>query len=108
MPPCVAAAQSHNQTPRVFREMAGTKHQVFNHCPQSPAANLPFGRLLVFEGFLTNHPEEVVGDHCQFQYQGIGSKLPGRKTFHIHIGFQFTVVLLGFSMRVVGSDDIII
>ena len=39
--PCVAASQSHNQTTCMLRKMAGTEHQILNHCPQSPAANLP-------------------------------------------------------------------
>ena len=88
----------------MLREMAGTKHQILNHCPQPPAANLPLGRLLVFKGFLTNHPEKIIGDHRQFQNQGIGSKLPGRKTLHIHVGFQLTVVLLAFPVSMVGCD----
>ena len=57
--PSIAAPQSHNQTPRMLREMTGTKHQILNYCPQPPAANLFLGRLLVFEGFLANHPEEL-------------------------------------------------
>ena len=72
MSPSVAASQSHNQTTCMFREMAGTEHQVLNHCPKSAAANLLLCWLLVPEGFLTNHPKEVVSDHRKFQYQGIG------------------------------------
>ena len=85
----------------MLREMAGTEHQILNHCPQSPAANLPLCRLLVPEGFLTNHPKEVESDHCQFQYQGIGSKLPRRKTLDIHT-FDFirtTSILHGYLIQ---------
>ena len=61
--PCVAASQSHNQTTCMLRKMAGTEHQILNHCPQSPAANLPLRWLPVFEGFLANHPQQVEGKH---------------------------------------------
>ena len=47
--PSIAATQGHNQTTCMLREMAGTEHQILNHCPQSPAANLPLCRLLVPE-----------------------------------------------------------
>ena len=63
--PCVAASQSHNQTTCMLRKMAGTEHQILNHCPQSPAANLPLRWLPVFEGFLANHPQQVEGNHRQ-------------------------------------------
>ena len=106
--PSVAAPQSHNHTTCMLRKMAGAEHQILYHRPQSPAANFPLGWLLVLEGFLTNHPEEIESNHCQFQHQGIGDKLPGRKTFHIHVGFQFAVVLLTFPMSMVGGDDIIV
>jgi hypothetical protein len=108
MSPSVAASQSYNQTTCMFREMAGTEHQVLNHCPKSAAANLPLCWLLVPEVFLTNHPKEVVSDHRKFQYQGIGSKLPGRKTFDIHIRLKFAVVLFAFPMGMVRSEDIIV
>ena len=92
----------------MLREMAGTEHQILNHSPQPAAANLPFCRLLVPEGFLTNHPKEVEGDHRQFQYQSIGSKLPGRKTLDIHICLQLAMVLFAFPMGMVRSDDVIV
>ena len=63
----------------MLRKMAGAEHQILNHRPQSPAANLPLGWLLVLEGFLTNHPEEVERNHRQFEHQSIGSKLSRRK-----------------------------
>ena len=99
--PCVAASQSHNQTTCMLRKMAGTEHQILNHCPQSPAANLPLRWLPVFEGFLANHPQQVEGNHRQLQNQRIGGKLSGRKAFNIHVGLQFAVILLTFAMCVV-------
>ena len=80
-------------------EMAGTKHQILNHCPQSPAMNFPLRRLLVLERFLANHPQQIEGNHRKFQNQRIGSKLPGRQAFNIHVGFQFAVILFAFPMR---------
>ena len=65
----------------MLREMAGTEHQILDHCPQSLASNLPLDRLFVFEGFLADHPEEVIGDHRQFQDQSIGGNFPeGRRS----------------------------
>ena len=92
----------------MLREMAGAEHQILNHFPQSPVSNLSLDRLFVFEGFPAYHPEEVAGDHRQLQDQSIGGKLSGRKTFHIRVSFQFTVILLAFSMCMTGRNDIII
>lgn len=108
MTPCIAASQSHNHAACVLREMAGTEHQILDHCPQSPAANLPLRWLLVFEGFLANHSQQIEGDHRQFQNKRIGSKLSRGKPFHIYVCLQFTVVLFAFSVRMVGSNDVII
>ena len=59
-------------------------------------------------GFLSDHPQNIVGKNGQFKHQFIGVKLSGRQLFHIHIGLDFTVKLLIFTMGMVILNDFFI
>ena len=54
---------------------------------------------------MTDHTENVICDHTQFEYQGICRKLSGWKLFQIHVCFYLAVKLLTFSMGMKQTDD---
>ncbi len=58
------------------------------------------------DGFLPEHPENVICQHCKFQYQSIGFKFAVWQPFQIHICFYFTMELLAFSLGMVKSNDL--
>ena len=89
-------------------QMPGYLNEVGDHRAQTPASDMALITLLVFQRFLTNHTKQVVGDHGQFQHQGICIELAGREAFNVHVGLQLTVILFALAMRVVGFNDFII
>ena len=58
--------------------------------------------------FLPDHAKNIVSKYSQFENQFIGIELAGRKTFYAHIGFDFTVELLTFTVSVVKGNNIFI
>ena len=101
MPPYVAATHAHDDLASVFRNVAGTEDQILDDCAQTAPLHLPLLRRMVFQGFLTNHTQEIIGEDCQFQHQTVRGKFSGRQTLYIHIGLYFAVVLLAFTMRMI-------
>ena len=58
--------------------------------------------------FLPDHAKNIVSKYSQFENQFVGIELAGRKTFNAHIGFDFTVELLTFTVSVVKGNNIFI
>lgn len=54
---------------------------------------------------LTDHTENVICNHPQFEYQCIGCELSGWKPLQIHVSFYLTMKLLTFSMGMIQTDD---
>ena len=52
------------------------------------------------DAFLSDHPQNVIGQDCQFQYQLIGLKFAGWQPLHIHIGLDLAMELLVYDTLV--------
>ena len=60
------------------------------------------------DALVADHTQDVVGAHPKFQDKLICIELSGRKPFQIHIGFDLTVELFAFPMRMIKSNDIMV
>ena len=89
-------------------DVAGAEDQVLNDRPNPTALDIPLPGRAVFQGFLTDHAQEVIGQDHQLQHQTIGGKLARGQTFHVHVGLDLAVVLFTLAMRMVAGYDIII
>ena len=49
-------------------------NEVGDHSAQPPSPDMTLIALLVLQRFLSNHAEQIVSDHRQFQYQGVCAK----------------------------------
>lgn len=79
---------------------------VTDHCSQSSASDLMLsGCPSPAATFLSDHPQDVIGQNCKFQHQLIGLKLAERQSFQIHVDFDLAVELLAFTREMVGPDD---
>ncbi len=65
-----------------------------NRTDPTPVYFLPFWVIPFFQGFLTNNPQDIIGNHCQFQHQLVAFKFPGWQSFNIHICLDLAVILL--------------
>ena len=89
-------------------QMPSEQNEIRDDCSQPATTYRTLFRLLVLEGFLPNHTQNVERDHCQFQYEGVGFEFAGRQPFDVHICLELAVILLALSMSVVGFDDLVI
>ena len=86
-------------------EMRSHHNEVLNHGPKSAAQCPPFhGSILLAKGFLSNHAQDIISYHPQFQRQRVGPELSGGETFEIHVAFQLAVELLRFPVGMVEVD----
>ena len=83
-------------------------NEVGDHSAQPPSPDMTLIALLVLQRFLSNHAEQIVSDHRQFQYQGVCIELARGEAFNVHVSLQFAVILLALAMCVVGFDDFVI
>ena len=103
--PGIAVTQAKRKFPGMTGEMRSHHNEVLNHSPKPAAQCLPFhGRIFLPKGFLSNHAQDVVGHHSQFQSQRVRLELSGREAFEIHVAFQFAVKLLRFPVSVIEGD----
>lgn len=107
MSPDITFAQTHNQLPCMLGNMACHHNHVADNRTESATMYL-MACFSSANGFLSNHPQDIVGKNGQFKHQFIGVKLSGRQPFHIHIGLDFTVKLLTFTMGMVILNDFFI
>ena len=85
--------------------MACKLYEVIDDCTDPAAAYfLPPRVLSFFQRFLTNDPQDIIGDHSQFKHQLVTFKFSGWQPFHIHVCLDLTVVLLTLSMSMVEID----
>ena len=79
---------------------------ITNHRAQPSAPDFMFCLCaLPADAFLSDHPQNVIGQDCQFQYQLIGLKFAGWQPLHIHIGLDLAMELLTFAVGMVESYD---
>ena len=68
---------------------------ITNHRTQPSSPDFMFCLCtLPADAFLSDHPQNVIGQDCQFQYQLIGLKFAGWQPLHIHIGLDLAMELL--------------
>ena len=68
----------------------------------------PHGYIWRVTQKIPQNAEDVVSDHRKLMDKTVGSKLPRREAFHIHIRLKLTVVLLHGSMLMVILDDFLV
>ena len=72
MSPYVAFSKSHDDLTCMCSDMAGHHDQIADYGTESAAFDIPFlTGSASSDRFLSNHPEDIVGNHGEFQYQGI-------------------------------------
>lgn len=83
-------------------------HNHFSDNRTQPAASylMPWGSSPTANGFLPDHPENVICQYCKLQHQLIGFKFAGWQPFQIHICFYFTVELLTLPVGMVKVNDL--
>ena len=89
-------------------QMPGDLNEVGNHSAQPSSPDMALVPLLVLQRFLPNHAEQIIGYHRQLKHQSVRVELAGREALDVHVGLQFTVILLAFAMRVVRFNDCVI
>ncbi len=57
------------------------------------------------DAFLPNHPQDVIGQDCQFQYQLVGLKFARWQPLHIHVSLDLTVELFTFAVCMIETND---
>ena len=88
MPPDVAFSKADYQLARMHGYMACHHDQVADNCAYTTAFNIPL--LLGCPSStcaLTDHTENVIGNHPQFEYPCIGREFLGWKPLQIHVSF---------------------
>ena len=88
--------------------VAGAKYQILDNSTQSTAFYVVLFRGTVLQGFLANHAKKIVGEYSKFHYQTICGELAGWQAFYIHICLDFAMVLLTFTMCVIGRNYLVI
>ena len=65
--PRIAVTQAKRKFPGMAGEMRSHHDEVLNHSPKSAAQCLPFhGSVLLTQGFLSHHAQDIIGYHPQF------------------------------------------
>ena len=76
--------------------MPSEQNEIRDDCSQPATTYRTLIRLLVLEGFLSNHTQNVERDHCQFQYEGITTSMGLRKAIKLEVTIPETKVISRF------------
>ena len=72
MTPYIAFSKSENQLTCMCSDMTRHHDQIADYGTEAAAFDIPFlTGSAPSDRFLSNHPEDIVGNHGEFQYQGI-------------------------------------
>ena len=106
MTPYIAFSKSQHQLTCMCRDMARHHDQVTDYGMESPTPDISLlTGCPASDCALPYHPEDVVGNQPQFQYQSICCKFAGWKTLKIHICFYLAMELFTFPMGMVQPND---
>ena len=100
----------HDHSSCVSGQMTCYSYQVVNDSTDSAAfyRTLCFRRTASPDRVITDDSENVEYKDSQVKYESVRFELSGRKPLYIHIGLDLAVVLLTFSMCVIGCNDVCI